>query len=322
MKAIIVPNYGSPDVLELKDVDKPTPGDDEVLVKIHAAAVNPLDYHGIRGGVIRLFGGGFSKPKDPGLGADGAGEAEAVGKNVSKFKPGDQVFGTCNGAFAEYATAREKNLVSKPAGVSFEQAAAAPVAATTALQGLRDKGKIHAGSRVLVNGASGGVGSFAVQIAKSYDTEVTGVCSTRNLDLVRSIKADHVVDYTKEDFTKNKDSYDLIYDAVGNRSVSEYKRALKPEGICVIAGFTNFRRLIGHMIFGPLVSTGSKKVVFMGIAKITQDDLLAIKELLESGKIKSVIDKRYPLSETAEAVRYLEQKHARGKVIIDVEQNP
>jgi len=231
------------------------------------------------------------------------------------------VFGTCNGSFAEYACAREDRLALKPANVSFEEAAAIPVAATTALQGLRNKGQIQPGQKVLVNGASGGVGTFAVQIAKSYGTEVTGVCSTRNLDLVRKIGADHVVDYTQEDFTKNEQQrYDLIFDAVGNRSVSDYKRALKPGGTCAVAGFSSMPRMFEHTALGPLRSkTGNKKVGGMGMAKINQNDLVFLKQLVETQKVRPVIDRRYRLNEVPEAIRYLEAGHAQGKVVITVE---
>jgi len=232
---------------------------------------------------------------------------------------GDEVFGTCDGGFAEYATTSEKNLVLKPTNVSFEKAAATPVVAFTALQGLRDKGQIQSGQKVLVNGASGGVGTFAVQIAKTFGAEVTGVCSTRNLEMVRSIGADHVIDYTKEDFTRNGQHYDLIYDAVGNRSVSDYKRALNPNGRCVIAGFTSLLRLFEHTVLGPLRSkAGNKKVGMMGIAKMNRKDLVFVKGLVEAGKVVPVIERRYPLCETAEAIRHLEGGHARGKVVITV----
>jgi NADPH:quinone reductase-like Zn-dependent oxidoreductase len=263
--------------------------------------------------------GGLRKPKDERLGADIAGRVESVGGGVIRLKPGDEVFGAWAGSFAEYATVREDRLVPKPVNVSYEEAAAAPVACTTALQGLRDYGKIKPGQQVLVNGASGGVGSFAVQIAKSFETEVTGVCSTRNLDMVRSIGADHVVDYTKEDFTRSGQHYDLIFDAVGNHSISNYKRALAPHGICSIAGFSGMSSLLEHAVLGPMRSSSSgKKVGLMGIAKINQKDLMFLKELLESRKVVPLIDSRYPLDKTAEAIRYLERGHARGKVIIKV----
>src|SRR5688500_5641321 len=322
MKAILFPKYGSPDVLQLAEVEKPAPNENQVLIKVIAAAANPLDWHRMRGEpFLARMGEGLRKPKNPKLGADIAGQVEAVGMNVTEFKPGDKVFGAVGaGGFAEYVCTREKNLALKPANISFEAAAAAPVVGFTALQGLRDAGHIQAGQKVLVNGASGGVGHFAVQIAKSYGTEVTGVCSTRNLDMVRSIGADHVIDYTREDFTRNGQEYELIYDSIGNRSVFDYRRALKPEGKCVIAGFTSLPRLFGHMLLGRLVSkAGDKKVGMMGISNANKEDLLVIKELLETGKVVPVIDRRYPLSETAEAIRYLETGHARGKVIIIVD---
>ena len=318
MKAILLTQYGSPDVLQFKEVEKPVPNDGEILVKIHAASTNPLDWHLMRASpfFVRL-GGGLRKPKDPRLGADFAGRVEAVGNNVTQFQPGDEVFGVYTGSFAEYVSVPENRVVLKPTTSSFEEAAAIPVAAITALQGLRDTGHIHSGQKVLVNGASGGVGTFAVQIARSYGTEVTGVCSTRNVDLVRSIGADHVIDYTQEDFTRNGRRYDLIYDAVGNRSVSDYKRALNPEGMCVIAGFQNLPRLFEHMVLGPLRSkTGDKKVGLMGIAKPNQKDLVYVKELVEARKVVPVIDRCYALREVPEALRYLEAGHARGKVVI------
>jgi 2-desacetyl-2-hydroxyethyl bacteriochlorophyllide A dehydrogenase len=323
MKAIVCTRYGSPDVLHLKEVEKPTPRDNEVLVKIHAASANPADWHLVRGKpLFARFSTGFPKPKNPIPGLDIAGRVEVVGSSVTQFQPGDEVFGCVTGAFAEYVATREGNLALKPANLSFEQAAAVPVVAFTALQGLRDAGHIQSGQKVLVNGASGGVGTLAVQLAKSFGAEVTGVCSTRNVDLVRSIGADHVIDYTREDFTRNGQSYDLIYDAVGNRSVSAYRRALKPHGKCVIAGFTSFPRLIEHIVVGAWMSkTGNRKIGLMGLAKPNQTDLLFVKGLLEAGKVVPVIDRRYPLSETAEAIRYLEQKHARGKVIITAVSN-
>jgi len=325
MKAIVCARYGSPDVLQLEDVEKPAPIEGRVLVRVLAASANPADWHSMKGGIARLFGG-LRKPKDPRVGIDVAGRVEAAGSKVTQFHPGDEVFGGCAGAFAEYATAREDRLVLKPSNISFEEAAAVPVAAITALQGLRDKGRIRPGQKVLVNGASGGVGTFAVQIAKSFGTEVTGVCSTRNLETARSIGADHVIDYTREDFTKTGQRYDLIYDVVGNHSISAYKRALNPKGTCVIAGLgfpsLSISRLLGLLILGPLRSKfGDKKVGFMGIAKLTQEDLVYLKELLEAGKVVPVIDRRYPLPETAEAMRYLGTGHARGKVVITVDHN-
>jgi NADPH:quinone reductase-like Zn-dependent oxidoreductase len=317
MKAILYTEYGSPDVLHLKDVEKPTPRDNEVLIKVHAASANPADWHLMRAEpFLARLANGLLKPKHPRLGADVAGRVEALGRNVTQFQAGDDVFGSLPlnalGSFAEYICAPEELLASKPARLTFEQAAAVPLAAFTALQGLRDKGQIKAGQKVLINGASGGVGAFAVQIAKSYGTEVTGVCSTRNLDLVRSIGAEHVIDYTKEDFTQNGQRYDLIFDAVGNRSVSDLQRALSPNGICSVAGFTSLSGLFQVMLLG------GKKVGLMETAKENKKDLLFIKELLESGKVVPVIDRTYPLSEVPEAIRYLETGRAQGKVVITV----
>ncbi len=320
MKAVVYTAYGSPDVLQLKDVEKPTPTDNQVLVKVHAASANPADWHLMRAEpFLARLANGLLKPKNTRLGADLAGRVEAVGKNVTRFHVGDAVFGELPlhalGSFAEYVCAPEALLALKPGKLTFEQAAAVPLAAFTALQGLRDKGQIQPGQTVLINGASGGVGTFAVQIAKSFGTEVTGVCSTRNLDMVRSIGADHVIDYTQADFTKNGQRYDLIFDAVGNRSVSDYKRALRPKGVCAVAGFTSLSRLFQIMVLG------GKRVGMMETAEANQKDLVFIKELLEAGQVVPVIDRRYPLRETAEAIRYLEAGHARGKVIITVDQN-
>ncbi len=317
MKAITYTEYGSPDVLQLKDVEKPVPGDNEILVKVHAASANPADWHTMRAEpFLARLSNGLLKPKNPRLGADLAGRVEAVGKNVTQFQAGDDVFGELSleglGSFAEYVCSNEAALALKPAQLTFEQAATVPLAAFTALQGLRDKGKIQAGQKVLINGASGGIGTFAVQIAKSYGTEVTGVCSTRNLDLVRSIGADHVIDYTKEDFTQNDQRYDLIFDTVGNLSISGCKRTLSPNGICSVAGFTTMSHLFGVMLFG------GRKVGMMETASSNKKDLLFLKELLEAGKIVPVIDRQYPLSEAAEAIRYLETGRARGKVVITV----
>lgn len=321
MKAMVCTRYGSPDVLQLQEVEKPTPKDNQVLVKIHATSANPADWHLMRGEpfIFRFLGLGFPKPKQPILGIDIAGRVEAVGSSVTQFKPGDEVFGSVSaGGFAEYAAAPENTLVLKPAKVSFEEAASTPVVGFTALQGLRDYAHLQAGQKVLINGASGGVGSFAVQYAKSAGAEVTGVCSTRNLDLVRSMGADHVIDYTQEDFTRTGQHYDLIFCAVGNRSAADYKRALNPNGICAIAGFTTMAHLLFQaVVMGTWLSkTGTQKIGLMGVAKQNQKDLLVIKELLETGKVVPVIDQRYPLSETAEAIRYLETRHARGKVVI------
>src|SRR6266496_293318 len=325
MKAIVNTTYGSPDVLQFKDVEKPSPTDDEVLIKVHAASVNAADLHFLRADPFLIrFMSGLLKPKTTILGADIAGRVEAVGKNVTQFKPGDEVFGDISGCgwggFAEYVCASEDALALKPTNLSFEEAAAVPLAAFTALQGLRNKGQIQPGQTVLINGASGGVGTFAVQIAKSFGTEVTGVCSTRNLDMVRSIGADHIIDYTQADFTKNGQRYDLIFDAVGNRSVSDCKRALTPNGMCAVAGFTTLSHLFQVIVLGAWVSrTGRKKIGLMETANPNKKDLLFIKELLEAGKVVPVIDRTYPLSEVPEAIRYLEEGHAQGKVVITVE---
>ncbi len=324
MKAIVYTQYGSPDVLQLKEVAKPTPKDNEVLVKIHTASANPADWHTMRATpfLARLVNG-FFKPKHPRLGADLAGRVEAVGRGVTQFHVGDDVFGclplNLMSSFAEYVSAHENTFALKPANMSFEQTAAVPLAAFTALQGLRNEGHIQSGQKVLINGASGGVGTFAVQIAKSFGAEVTGVCSTRNLDMVRLIGADHVIDYTREDFTRSGQQYDLIFCAVGNHSITDYKRALKPQGVCVVAGFTNLRRMLEHMILGPRRSnTGGQRVGLMPTMQPNQKDLAFIKELLEGGKVVPVIDRHYPLSETAEAIRYLETGRAKGKVVISV----
>ena len=321
MRAIVHNRYGPPDVLKLVEVELLTPTENQVLIKVHAAAANPLDWHFMRGSpfLVRLQSG-LSKPKDPRLGADVAGVVEAVGGDVTGFKPGDAVFGEIGkGAFAEYVCARESALAPKPESLSFEQAASTPVVGFTALQGLRDTGRIQSGETVLINGASGGVGSFAVQLAKSYGTEVTGVCSSRNVELVRSLGADHFIDYTQADFTQDGGRYDLIYDAVGNRSVSDLKRALRPHGRCVIAGFATMPRLIEHMVLGRLRSSREGKTIgLMGTAQPNRDDLLIIKDLLEEGHVAPVIDREYSLGETADAIQYLEAGHARGKVVITV----
>jgi len=317
MKAIVCTKYGPPDVLHFTEAAKPSPTDNEVLIKLYAASVNPLDRYTMRGAsLIRLIPG-LRKPKDPRVGVDVAGRVEAVGRNVTQFKPGNQVFGVCRGAFAEYACAMEDKLALKPANLSFEDAAAVPVAAITALQGLRDKGRIQPGHKVLVDGASGGVGTFAVQIAKSFGAEVTAVCSTRNLDTARSIGADHVIDYTREDFTKSGQRYDLILGANVHHSIFDYRRALSQDGIYVIVG-GGLARIFQAMLLGPLLSLiGSKKTRFF-IANINQKGLVFLKELLEAGKVVPVIDRRYPLSDAAEAIHYLEEGHAQGKVVISV----
>jgi NADPH:quinone reductase-like Zn-dependent oxidoreductase len=326
MKAIVYEKYGLPDVLELKDVENPTPLDDEVLVEIHAASVNAYDWHFLTADVflIRLMGGGLFRPKKKALGADIAGRIVAVGKNVTRFQLGDQVFGTAkggSGGFAEYVCAGEKSLVLKPANVSFEEASTASMAALTALQGLRDEGKIQSGQKVLIYGASGGVGTYAIQISKSFGAEVTAVCSTRNVGIARSIGADHVIDYTREDFMKDEKLYDLIFVANGNLSVFKYKQALKPNGICVLAGgggMSIIQLLVGLLQEWWILKTENKKIGSF-LANIDQKDLEFIKELLASGKVKPVIDQRYPLSDTAEALRYIGEGHAQGKIVITME---
>ena len=327
MKAVVYTNYGSPDVLEIRDIKKPVPNDDQVLIKVRAASVNPLDWHFIEGTpYIMRLGVGLRKPKDPRLGVDLAGQVEAVGKNVTQFKPGDEVFGARTGAFAEYVCARaDKAVVLKPANLTFEQAASVGIAGVTALQGLRDKGHVQPGQKVLINGASGGVGTFAVQIAKSFGAEVTGVCSTRNLELVRSLGADHVIDYTKEDFTKGEQRYDLILDNVGNQPLSGFRRVLQPKGICVMigGGGPSDGGLIGPMarpLKAMLISPFISQKMGMFIAQLTKEDLSILADLMQSGKVKPVIDRTYPLSQIADAIRYLEQGHARGKVVITVAQ--
>jgi NADPH:quinone reductase-like Zn-dependent oxidoreductase len=332
MKAVVYTNYGSPDVLEIRDVKKPVPNDDQILIKVRAAAVNPLDWHFMEGTpyIMRAMGVGLRKPKDPRLGVDYAGTVEAVGKNpaaAGQFKPGDEVFGGKTGAFAEYVCARaDRAIALKPANITFEQAASVPIAAITALQALRDKGKVQAGQKVLINGASGGVGTFAVQIAKSFGADVTGVCSTRNLDLVRSLGADHVIDYTKEDFTKGDERYDVILDNVGTQPLSGFRHALQPKGICVMigGGGPNDGGLIGPMgrpIVALLMSPFISQKMGMMMAELNKEDLTILGDLMQSGKVKPVIDRTYPLSQIAEAMRYLEAGHARGKVIITVGQD-
>ena len=323
MKAVVRRCYGSPDVLRVEDIAKPAVADDQVLIKVHAAAANPLDWHFIRGTpyFVRLMVG-LGAPANARLGVDFAGTVEAVGSRVRRFKPGDEVFGGKNGAFAEYLSVREDgDIALKPSDISFEQAAAVPVAGITALQALRDQGQLRAGQKVLINGASGGVGTFAVQIAKAYGAEVTGVCSTRNLDRVRAIGADHVIDYTREDFTRSGQRYDLIIDTVGNRALLDYRRVLTPSGIFVGVGGESSENWIGPMsrwldarMLRPVVH--QKLVMFL--AELNAADLTVLADLMRAGKVTPVIDRRYPLSETAEAIRYLEKGHARGKVVIDV----
>lgn len=322
MKAIVYRQYGSTDVLKYEDVERPTPKEAEVLLKVRAAGVNPLDWHFMRGTpyVVRAMTG-LRKPRTPRLGADVAGVVEVVGRNVTQFKPGDEVFGSCRGAFAEYACMSESAVVTKPANVTFEQAGSVAIAAFTALQGLRDKGHLQAGQKVLVNGAAGGVGTFGVQIAKAFGAEVTGVCSTRNVEMVRSIGADHVVDYTQEDFTRSGRRYDLILDAIGNHSLTEYRRSLNPKGTCVMVGGPSgrwkmgFWGSIGALLFSRIVSQN----FVVCLAKRSKEDLAVMRDLMEAGKVRPVIDRRYRLSEVPEALRYSEEGHARGKVVITME---
>lgn len=319
MKAIVYDTYGPPDVLALRELDRPAVQDTEVLVRVHAASANPLDWHYMRGKpYIMRASAGLLRPKDTRMGVDVAGRVEAVGRSVTQFQPGDEVFGTGRGSFAEYVLASEKNLAHKPANISFAQAAAVPIAAFTAIQGLRDQGGIAAGQQVLVVGASGGVGTFAVQIAKAIGAEVTGVCSTRNVELVRSIGADHVIDYTREDFTRGGRRYDLIFDTAGSYPLRACLRALRPTGAYVIVGGPDGRwigplaRLLRAMLLGRFV----KQRLMPLLASQRKEDLAFMQPLLESGAVVPVIDRCYPLEQAAEAIRYLETGRARGKVII------
>jgi NADPH:quinone reductase-like Zn-dependent oxidoreductase len=325
MKAIVHCEYGSPDVLELKDVQKPIPNDNQVLVKVRAVAVNPLDLT-ITGPLALRPISGLRKPKETRVGVDYSGTVEAVGKNVTNLKTGDEVFGGKTGAFAEYiCVLADRAVAPKPNNVTFEEAAAVPVAAITALQGLRDKGHIQAGGKVLVNGASGGVGTFAVQIAKAFGAEVTGVCSTRNVDLVRSIGADHVIDYTKEDFTNGTERYDLIFDLVCNHSFAERRRVLTPKGICVMAGIGGagwHDGILGKLV-GELYAIARSRLIAQKfvtyIASFNQKDMMTLADLIQSGKVKPVIDRTYQLSRVSKALWYLQEGHARGKVVITME---
>jgi NADPH:quinone reductase-like Zn-dependent oxidoreductase len=327
MKAIINCDYGLAH-LKLENVEKPVPNDDQILVRVRAASVNPYDWHFIEGTpkIIRLMGVGLRKPKDTRVGVDFAGTVEAVGKNVTQFKPGDEVFGGKGGAFAEYVCRRADGAVAlKPANITFEQAASVNIAGITALQGLRDKGKVQPGQKVLINGASGGVGTFAVQIAKSYGADVTGVCSTRNVDLVRSLGADHVIDYTKEDFTKSGQKYEVILDNVGvGHSLSEFRRILTPNGKYVLIGggganeqgfLGGLARALKALVFSKFVN----QEMGMMMADANQKDLTILGDMMQSGTLKPVIDRTYKLDQVPEAIRYLEEGHARGKVIISVE---
>ena len=325
MKAIVYEKYGTADGLQLKEVEKPTPKEDEVLVKVLAASLNAYDWHFLSADIflIRLSGGGLLKPKNTRLGADIAGRVEAVGKNAKQFQPGDDVFGDLAGygncGFAEYVSVPESALVQKPASLSFEQAAALPMAGITALQALRDTGQIQPGKKVLINGATGGVGSFAVQIAKAFGAEVTAVCSTRKMEMVRSLGADVVIDYTKDDFTKKEQRYDLILAANGYHPISAYKRTLTSKGIYVMAGGT-VAQIFQALLLGPRMSEKGGRKLGPMVAHVNQKELAALLELVQAGKVIPVIDRTFPLSEAAEAFRYLGEGHARGKIVITMEQ--
>ncbi len=323
MKAIVYTKYGSPDVLQLKEVEKPKPKNDEVLVKVHAASVNPLDWHNMRGEpFLQRQESGLFKPEKQILGADVAGRVEAIGNRVTKFQPGDEVYGDLYwhgfGAFAEYVCVPEHSCALKPVNLTFEEAAAVPQGAFTALHALRDQGEIQPGQKVLINGASGGVGTFTVQIAKYFGAEVTGVCSTRNLELVRSIGADHVIDYTQENFTQHGQQYDLIVDIAANHSLSDLRNSLRPKGVCVVVGFSTMLHMIQVRLLAPRISKNGDKKMGMLLPSENTEDLVFMKELLETGKVVPVIDRTYDFGETSEAIRYLEEGHARGKVVISM----
>jgi NADPH:quinone reductase-like Zn-dependent oxidoreductase len=326
MKAIRFCEYGSPDVVKLDDVEKPVPSDNQVLIRVRAASLNALDAYMIRDSWVGRLIFGLRKPRDTRLGRDVAGQVEAVGKNVTQFKPGDEVFGVCRGSLAEYACASERGLVMKPANVTFEKAASIPLAGLTALQGLRN-GKIQAGQKVLINGATGGVGTFAVQIAKSFGAEVTAVCSTRNVDLIRSIGADRVIDYTKEDYTKSEQRYDMIFDNVCNHSFSERRRVLTSKGICVLVGMGGagvkgreaIGRIVGNLFIAYGLSSFTDQKFAQYMTKVSKDDLIMLGDLVQTGKVKPVIERTCKLSEAPEAFRLLDQGHARGKVVITVD---
>jgi NADPH:quinone reductase-like Zn-dependent oxidoreductase len=322
MKAFIHHNYGSPDVLEIQEIDKPVIADDEVLVRVHATSVNPAEWHGMSGLYIARMLGGWRKPKDIRLGTDFAGVIEAVGPKVNRFRPGDEVFGGRHGAFAEYVSIGEDRAIAlKPTNITFEQAAAVPIAGLTALQALRDHGQLQSGQRVLINGAAGGVGTFTVQLAKYFGAEVTGVCSRQNVELVRSLGADHLIDYTQEDFTRSEQRYDLFIDIAGGRSWSECKRLLNPKATFVIVGGPKMNRWIGplsHVLKIRLASLrASQKVIFF-IANLNKEDLTVMKELMETGKVTPFIDRQYPFRELPDAMSYLGMGHARGKIVVTV----
>ncbi len=323
MQAVVYRRYGPPEVLEFSTIEKPEPGAAEVLIRVYAAAVNPYDWHFLRGtpSFIRLFTG-LLRPKSQRLGADGAGVVEAVGPGVSLLRPRDRVFGVCKGAFAEFACGKESQLALIPPGLSFTQAASVPIAGITALQGLRDSGRVQAGQTVLINGAAGGVGTFAVQIAKLLGATVTGVCSTRNVELVGSLGADHVIDYTREDFTRTTGRFEVIFDLVGNHSLSAIRRALSPRGVLVGCGGggpgESSGKLLAAMLGQAIAAPFSRQKLTSVFAKINTDDLNVLAGMLASGAVKPVLDRSYPLRETAEAILYVEQCHARGKVNIEV----
>lgn len=323
MQAITYHRYGPPDVLEFEEIPKPTPAEDQVLIRVHAASVNPYDWHFLRGtpSFIRLFTG-MRGPKFPRLGADVSGVVEAIGANVATFKPGDAVFGQAKGSFAEYACAAASQLAFKPEGISFEQAACLPIAGITALQGLRDKANVQAGQTVLINGAAGGVGTFAVQIAKSLGARVNGVCSTRNVELVRRIGADEVIDYTRDDFARSAQRYDLLFDLVGNRSLADCLRAVEPHGTYISCGGGGPDQSSMHLLSGMLRNVVQSRLVSQKmpglLAKINRDDLAVLADLVQSGKVIPVVERTYSLRETAEAIRHVESGHVRGKVVIVV----
>ena len=323
MKAIVYTEYGLPDVLQLKEVERPTPKDNEVLIKVHAVSVNASDWESLRGRPLYVRLGGLRKPRKRILGSDIAGQVEAVGTNVKQFQLGDEVFGDIldyMGGFAEYVCAPENKLALKPASMTFEEAAAIPQAAVIALQGIRDKGQVQSGQRVLINGAGGGAGTFAVQLAKLYGAEVTGVDNTGKLDLMRSLGADHVIDYTQEDFTENGKQYDLILDAVAHRSVFAYKRALRPNGSYFLVG-GSVATIFQILLLGPWIRRTTGKKTRLLVVQSNLRDLVFMTELYEAGKVVPVIDRRYPLSEVPEALRYLGEGHAQGKVVITLEGN-
>jgi NADPH:quinone reductase-like Zn-dependent oxidoreductase len=325
MKAIVHHKYGSAEVLELEEIDKPVATEDEVLVRVQAASINILDWYGMIGLGIARLGGGLRGPKDPRVGVDFSGVVEAVGANVNQFRPGDEVYGGRDGAFAEYVTIREqRGIAPKPANMTFEQAATVPVAGLTALQGLRDRGQVQPGQKVLINGASGGVGSFAVQIAKAFGAEVTGVCHTRHVDAIRSLGADHIIDYAREDFTRSGQRYDLMLDVMGGRSWRDCWRVLKPNATFVLIGGPKTNRLIGplaHIISIRLAALGASQKVIFFVANLNREDLIFMNELFEAGKVNPLIDRRYTLSELPQAMRHFAEGHPHGKIVITMKQS-